>query len=123
MRFTLDRHPTANLVTDIRPGEIRVGDVAITRSVVLSAATIIYDWPVSATREVDVESLAPALGLSPEILVLGSGQRLEFPAPELFAQLAELGIGLEVMDTGAACRTYNLLVTEERPVVAALILP
>jgi uncharacterized protein len=123
MRFTLDRHPTANLVTSVAAGEIRVGDVVITRSVILSAGEIIYDWPVTATSGVDLESLQPALALSPEVILLGTGARIEFPDAGLIAELATRGIGLEVMDTPAACRTFNVLVNEDRPVAAALILP
>jgi uncharacterized protein len=123
MRFTLDRHPTANLVTHIGPAGIRVGEFAIRTSVVLSATQIVTDWPVPDLDALSMEALAPALELSPEVLVLGTGRRLRFPEARLFAELAALDIGLEVMDTSAACRTYNILVNEGRPVVAALILP
>ncbi len=121
MRFTLDRHPTANLVTSVSPGRIRVGETSITSNVILSAQRIIPDWPVRSSEELDLASLAPALELGPSILVVGTGARLVFPRGGLVAELAARGIGLEVMDTAAACRTYNILVNEERPVVAALM--
>jgi len=121
MRFTLDRHPTANLVTSVSPGQIRVGETSITSSVILSAQRIIPDWPVRSSEELDLASLAPALELGPSILVVGTGAGLVFPRGGLVAELAARGIGLEVMDTAAACRTYNILVNEERPVVAALM--
>lgn len=123
MRFTLDHHPTANLVTHVGPEGIRVGERRISRSVILSAGELIADWPVDAVDMLDEESLAPALALDPEILILGTGERIRFPASALYALLGSRGVGLEVMDTAAACRTYNLLVNEDRPVVAALILP
>ena len=122
MRFTLDRHPTANLVTSVSPGRIRVGETSIDSSVILSAKRIIPDWPVRTSEELDLASLAPALDLGPSILVVGTGTRLVFPRGGLVAELAARGIGLEVMDTAAACRTYNILVNEERPVVAALVI-
>ena len=123
MRFTLDSHPSANLVTHIGPEGLRVGDLRITRSVILSATEVVRDWPVTDAGALSLRSLAPALELNPEILVLGTGPRGHFPGGELYAELAGRGIGLEVMDTASACRTYNILVNEERPVVAALILP
>jgi uncharacterized protein len=123
MRFTLDRHPTANVITHLGAGGLRVGERQLDRSLILSAAELIADWPVRDVQELDLAALAPALGLGPEILLLGTGDRIRFPRPSLHAELAGLGIGLEVMDTAAACRTYNILVHEERPVVAALILP
>lgn len=123
MRFTLDQPPAANLVTHIGRHEIRVGEQRITRSVILSASKLIREWPVRGIQELDEDALLPALALDPEILILGTGGRISFPAAALYAQLGGRGIGLEVMDTSAACRTYNVLVTESRPVVAALILP
>lgn len=123
MRFTLERRPDANLVTGIEPGAIRVGDVLVTRSLILSAQRIIADWPVRSSAQIDTGTLAPALELKPDVLLLGTGARLVFPPGALAAEMAAEGIGLEVMDTAAACRTYNILVNEERSVVAALILP
>jgi uncharacterized protein len=123
MRFTLDSHPSANLVTHVGPDGLRVRELRITRSVILSATEVVLDWPVTEPGVLTLESLAPALELNPEILVLGTGPRAHFPEGSLFAELAGRGIGMEVMDTAAACRTYNILVNEERPVVAALILP
>jgi len=121
MRFTLDRHPTANLVTSVSPGEIRVGETSITSSVILSAERIIPDWPVRSSEELDLASLAPALELAPAILLVGTGTRLVFPRGALLAELAARGVGLEIMDTPAACRAFNILVNEDRPVVAALM--
>jgi uncharacterized protein len=123
MRFTLERHPGANLVTGIEPGSIRVGDLLVTSSIILSAQRIIADWPVRSSAEIDAGALAPALELEPDVLLLGTGARLVFPRMALAAEMAARGIGLEVMDTAAACRTYNILANEERSVVAALILP
>jgi uncharacterized protein len=123
MQFHLDQHPTANLITHVGPDGIQVGQHRITRSAIVSATALIPDWPVNAIQALDWEALGPALRLDPEILILGTGARTVFPDPGLYAELASHGIGLEAMDTAAACRTYNVLVHEDRPVVAALILP
>lgn len=123
MRFTLEMPPGANLVTGVGAGRVRVGEQWFERSLVVSATELLPDWPVASAAALDLEALAPALHLSPGILVLGTGDRIRFPEASLFAALAARGVGLEVMDTAAACRTYNVLVNEDRPVVAALILP
>jgi uncharacterized protein len=123
MRFTLDTHSTANLVTGTGPEGIRIGNEWLARSFIVSAADLVRDWPVIDVQALSIEALDPALRLAPDVLVLGTGDRIRFPASSLYAQLAAHGIGLEVMDTAAACRTYNVLVNEDRPVVAALILP
>jgi uncharacterized protein len=122
MRFTLDTRPGANLVTGIGPEGVRIGEQWFHSSIILNAAELVPDWPVVDIQALDLDALAPALRLAPEILVLGTGGRIRFPDSALYAALAGRGIGLEVMDTAAACRTYNVLVAEERPVVAALIL-
>ncbi len=80
-------------------------------------------WPVSAPEQVTAESLAPIRAAEPavEILVLGCGARFAIVPAELRATLRADGIVIEAMDTGAACRTYNLLLAEDRRVAAALI--
>lgn len=81
----------------------------------------IVDWPVAgfaALAEAHFEAIA---ALRPEVVLLGTGGRLRFPHPRLTAPLARAGIGLEVMDVQAACRTYNILMAEARVVAAALL--
>jgi len=122
MRLTLDNRPGANLVTRVGSEGIQVGEDLLDASFIVSADELLRDWPVTEPAVLDLAALEPALALEPEILVLGTGPRIQFPAGELFAQLAGTGVGLEVMDTAAACRTYNVLVGEDRSVVAAIIL-
>jgi uncharacterized protein len=122
MRLTLDNRPGANLVTRVAPAGIQVGEELLDASFIVSPAELLRRWPVRDPAALDLAALAPALALQPEILVLGTGASIRFPAPALFAELAAQGIGLEVMDTAAACRTYNVLAGEERAVVAAIIL-
>ncbi len=80
------------------------------------------DWAVASTEFLTIEQLEDALAMKPGILLLGTGEVQTFPDPELMAAVMGLGIGLEVMNTAAACRTYNILASENRPVVAALII-
>ena len=122
MRLDLDRPTGINIVRAVAPGEILVGDRVIRTSVIIAATDIIPDWPVSSTRDIDERSLAPAMDLCPDILLLGTGSVLTFPGREVHASVLSRNIGLEVMATAAACRTYNILAAEGRNVVAALIL-
>ena len=69
------------------------------------------------------ESLEPLFALAPEVVVLSTGARQKFPRASLRAEFASRRIGLEVMEVGAACRTYNVLVSEERRVLGAILLP
>jgi len=121
MRLDLDRPAGINMIRAVSPGEIRVGDRVIRTSVIIGAEDIIPDWPVSSTRDLDESSLAPVLALAPDILLLGTGSALVFPGRDIHAGVLARNIGLEVMDTPAACRTYNILVAEGRKVIAALI--
>lgn len=121
MKFTLDDSATANAVTARAPGEVRIAGRSFRESLVVNATVIVERWPVR-----DVAGLAAqldaVLGLGPEIVILGTGERQVFPEPAVFAAVAARGVGFEVMDNGAACRTYNLLLAEGRNVALALIL-
>jgi uncharacterized protein len=122
MKFTLDRPGTPHVVRGYAPGRLRIGEREFARSVVVSAHTLIEDWRPRHIGELTAADLEPALALRPQVLLLGSGVRQVFPAPQLLAELYAARVGFEVMDTGAACRTYNVLVGEGRDVVAALII-
>jgi uncharacterized protein len=104
------------------PGQLRIGERELARSVIVSATTLIEDWRPQRIDELTALDLEAALALRPQVLLLGSGARQVFPPPALLAQLYAARIGFEVMDTGAACRTYNVLVGEGRDVAAALII-
>ena len=111
-----------NLVSSYGDGLFRFGDEAITGSVLLFPESI-YSWNVKSIDDVTVDSFARLIQKADEveILLLGMGTRLK-PVPLAWRQaLKEHGIVIEPMDTGAACRTYNVLVAEARRVAAALI--
>ncbi|HKS58547.1 MAG TPA: Mth938-like domain-containing protein [Steroidobacteraceae bacterium] len=122
MRLTDDRTGGAFVVRSYSPGEVRVGDAVLHRSCVISAERLIDDWRPQTLDELSTADLEAVFALQPEIVVLGSGARQRFPDTKLLAAILERGIGCEVMDTGAACRTYNVLVSESRRAVAALFL-
>jgi uncharacterized protein len=122
MRLTDDRTGNAFLVRSYAPGEVRVADKVLQRSCLISAERLVEDWRPQTLDELTEADFQAVFELQPEIVVLGSGPRHRFPEPRLLAAILERGIGCEVMETGAACRTYNVLVSEDRRAVAALLL-
>lgn len=114
--------PTAlNAVTAYGPGFIEINRIRYTSGVLLTPERV-DPWPVAsfdALAEADLERL---LALQPEVALLGTGTTQRFPHPRLSRSLAAARIGLEVMTTAAACRTYNILMAEGRRVAAALLL-
>ncbi|HEX5420107.1 MAG TPA: MTH938/NDUFAF3 family protein [Gammaproteobacteria bacterium] len=113
----------ANVVRAWEPGRIRIGEQWLHGHLIITAERVIADWAVESPSRIDVASLEPAIALAPEIILLGTGPELILPDVDLMAQLAAQRIGLEIMSTSAACRTFNLLVHEDRRVAAALLNP
>lgn len=122
MKLTDDSIGGANLVRAYSPGEIRIGERVLRRSCLVRVDVLVDDWRPQTLNELTAADLDAIVALEPEIVVLGSGSRQRFPDTQLLARLLSRGIGCEVMDTGAACRTYNVLASEDRRVVAALLL-
>ena len=85
------------------------------------AAQSLAAWRPSCFEDLTAEDFQQLLALKPEVILLGTGKRLRFPHPRLYAALTNAGIGVDVMDTAAACRTYNFLLAEGRGVIAALM--
>jgi uncharacterized protein len=109
-----------NLIRAWERGRVLVGDRWVGGNLIVSAERVIADWPAEDPRTLGLEDLAAALELKPEIILIGTGEAASLPDVELMGALAERGIGLEFMTTPAACRTYNVLVHEQRRVVVAL---
>jgi uncharacterized protein len=121
MRFTQDSSSATNLIRAYGNGELRVNDDVYRSAIIVSASAI---QPTPDIRDMaDLARLDPSriLTLNPELVLLGTGSRQIFPAASFRAQFLSAGIGVEVMDTGAACRTFNVLVAEQRRVVALLM--
>lgn len=121
MRLDIDRPDALHFIRAYEPGLIRIGTREFAASVVVTATSLIEDWRPRHMSDLRASDLEPVLALRPEVLLLGSGTRQLFPEPSLLATLYSARIGFEIMDTGAACRTYNVLVAEGRNVAAALI--
>lgn len=91
-------------------------------SLIISSRQLKTDWPPRSPQMLRAEDFAAIAELKPELVLIGTGQTLVFPPVETYARLIKLGVGVEIMDTGAACRTYNILSSEGRHVVCGLIL-
>jgi uncharacterized protein len=101
--------------------KIQVVDDWHTGPLILSARQLLTDWPPITTDELLAEHFEPIFALSPDVVLLGTGSRQVFPHPALMTGFHQRGLGVEVMGTRAACRTFNILISESRNVVAALM--
>jgi uncharacterized protein len=113
--------PTANVVTGTGPGWVRIGQVEYKGNVVLLPDAVVPDWAPNGFDALGEADFASLLAYRPEIVLLGTGATQRFAHPRLLQSLAAARVGVEVMDTRAACRTFNILVAEDRRVAAALI--
>ena len=121
MRLTQDTSPNVNVIRGYGAGELRIND-EVFRTTMIVAATAARAAPsITNAAQLDTAHAALLLELQPEVVLIGTGQRQVFPAPAFGVQFLKVGIGFEAMDTGAACRTFNVLVSEQRLVVALLI--
>jgi uncharacterized protein len=122
MKFTLERSPNINVIRSYSGEEIQIGEQRIRSSCLVTADRLIANWPAASIEELDVNHLEALFELRPELVLFGTGARQRFPAAAIRAALNARGIGVEAMDLGAACRTFNILVQEERRVAAVLFL-
>ncbi len=122
MRFTQDLTSSVNVVRGYAPRELRVNDDSFVNTVILGASVVRTESAIASVADLRDEHVTRIMTLEPELVILGTGIDQEFPPPSFGAQFLTAGIGFEVMDTGAACRTFNVLVSEQRRVVALLIL-
>ncbi len=109
-------------ITAYDPGSVTVNEIEYRQSLLLTADELLCPWPVTSLDDLNAETLAPVLDTEPAVVLLGTGARQRFPDMRIFALFGQQGIGLEVMDNGALCRTFNILIAEDRAVVAAIIL-
>lgn len=117
-------HPGKKIyVRAVGPGGITVAEKTYPGSLILSSESVDSDWPVETVADVSEDTLQPVFDLSPEVVILGTGRTQRFLEPALMMTFHTQSIGIEIMTTEAACRTFNVLVMENRKVVAALLPP
>jgi len=121
MQFTQDLSSGINVIRAYGGGELRVNENIYRGAVILSASTVIAEPNIHNLEDLIAVDASRILALEPELVLLGTGTRQIFPVASFGAQFLRAGIGFEVMDTGAACRTFNVLVAEHRQVAALLL--
>jgi uncharacterized protein len=122
LKFQPERPSGVNLVTRIERSRVWVGASEFGHSVLVPWTGGVQRWEVARFESLQPAHFEQVLALQPELVIFGSGTRLRFVSPALTRALIELHIGVETMDTGAACRTYNVLAAEGRSVLAALLI-
>ena len=110
------------MITGYGSGYVLINGQRHEHNLIVTAKTVIPSWPANSESELGESDLAQVIELAPQIVLIGSGSRIRFPKPAALKGLIAAKIGYEVMDTFAACRTYNILLEEGRNVAAALLL-
>jgi len=123
MKFQPDSLPGTNTVSRHERGAVWINGQRWGHSVLLPWRGEVRRWPLTSLDELAASHFEQLLALAPELVIFGSGDRLQFVSPALYRCLIEARVGIETMDTGAACRTYNVLASEGRSVLAALLVP
>lgn len=118
----LDENQAKYQIDAYQPGCIEVNHIRLNRSVIVSPNQLFENWAPQTVGELSITSLSFAIELKPDILLIGTGSTHVLLPIELYGDLINHGIGVEIMDTRAACRTYNALSAENRHVIAALII-
>lgn len=122
MKLQLDSGDSRFAITSYGVGQVVVGEERITHACIIGPTGIVRDWGPGDVREILPRHMEAILHLQPEVIILGTGARQDFPDSRVMEPLVRGRVGLEVMDTGAACRTYNILLAEGRRIAAALLM-
>ncbi len=122
MTLQLHINPDQYLFTGHGKGYVSINGKRYQHPLVVLAGEVRTDWTATDFASLDATHFEYFLELKPDVLLFGTGAKQEFARPELYRGLIEARIGIEFMDTPAACRTFNILVAEDRKVVAAVLL-
>ncbi|MCH8845802.1 MAG: Mth938-like domain-containing protein [Proteobacteria bacterium] len=123
VKIELDSTTThLNRINSYEQGSILVGNKRFVSSFIITPSILIHNWPPQIFADIAPHHLDQVLEMKPELILLGTGRRQHFPETDLFLNTKKLNVGFEVMDTGAACRSYNILLQEGRNVAAALLM-
>lgn len=120
MKLNLEQNPNLNLFTGYAADHVMVNKVRHEGNLIVTSERVLV-WTAAGFDDLAADDFVALRELAPEVVLLGTGSRLRFPSPRVLRPLIDAGIGYEVMDLAAACRTYNILATEGRAVAAALI--
>lgn len=121
MQLTEDRPEGQYFIRSLGSDAIQVVDTRYRDSLILSPEHGVSDWPVTSVDDLEAAHFEPVLAWRPDVVLLATGRTLRFPAREIQIELLRNNVGLEVMTLESAARTFNVLASEERRVVAAMI--
>ncbi len=122
MQLTLENPDFRYSLRGVNADGVGVNERRLARSFFLSPMDLVEDWRPRDVADLTPDDLAPLLALNPTVVLLGTGNTLTFPAADVMATCLTRGIGIEVMDNAAVARTFNVLATEARRVVAGFLL-
>ena len=120
MQLNKDRHHGDYVINAYQDGIITINKTCYKNSLIISPHRLIDDWAPQSIEELKREHFMPIISMKPEVVILGTGSKLIFPDPAILAPFYNNNIGVEIMDTQAACRTFTVLMAEDRNAVAAL---
>jgi uncharacterized protein len=121
MKYDVLQAGNQNMITGYGDGFVAVNTQRYTSSVIVMPNRAVAQWSVRDFAALEHADFKALLDFEPEIVLLGTGERQQFPPPQVMRMFAEARVGFEAMDSRAACRTYNILMSEGREVLAALI--
>lgn len=122
MKFAQDSQQEGYVITAYDDDSVSVNGKSFDQSLIITTTKLDENWDVASIELLQSSHIDQILMLSPELIIIGTGTKLTFPAVAIYSNIIERGIGVDFMDTRAACRTYNILMSEGRHVVAGLIL-
>jgi len=122
VQIQLETGDNQNLIRAHSPGQITVNETIYHTSIIVLPNRVISDWPPQSFDQLDISHMTLLSELDSEVVLVGTGASLRFPRAELLSPLMNSRTGYEIMDTAAACRTYNILMGEGRKVAAALLI-
>ena len=122
MKFAQDSQDEGYVITAYSENTVSINGKAFSQSLIITRTKLNENWDVSVVDLLQADHIDQLLTFNPELIIIGTGEKLIFPAVEVYSGIIEHGIGVDFMDTRAACRTYNILMSEGRHIVAGLIL-
>jgi uncharacterized protein len=122
MELQLEKNPLGYRVGSFVNNTVLIGEVRYTASLIITPEIVIRDWLPQHPRELAIDDFGTILALEPELILVGTGNALRFPDFVILKGVIRAGIGIDFMDSRAACRTYNILAAEGRQVAAGIII-
>ena len=122
MELQLENHRLGYRIDSFVDNSVVIGKVRYTASLIVTPEQVIHDWPPQHPDQLTIDDLGTILALEPELILVGTGNALRFPDSVILKGVIRAGIGIDFMDSRAACRTYNVLAAEGRHVAAGIII-